>query len=312
MKQILSKLKNGLWLVVMDVIAVNAAFVLALLLRYYVHSELKAAAWTFVNNYVRFAPIYTLACLVVFYICGLYDGIWRYAGFNDFKRVLLANVIAAALNVLGMAALFGGMPKTYYIVGGLLQLLLTAMIRFSWRFMEIKKRQDTRDKAWTIPAMVVGSGDCARQFVHDLEERSPFQVVAMVGEGGGRTMDGIPIVSREVIPAQIQYHDIRAIFIADDSLTDADRAQIRQAAGGVEVRDYIEYLGDAALGVPLAALLKVIDGPVMVAADGVERQYAGVGECLAALGGGREVTRVSGARIELAPLERGEGAGPTA
>lgn len=304
MKQILSKLKNGLWLVVMDIIAVNAAFVLALLLRYYVHSELKAAAWTFVNNYVRFAPIYTLLCLVVFYICGLYDGVWRFAGFNDFKRVLLANLLAAGLNVLGTSLLFGGMPKTYYIVGGLLQLLFTAMIRFSYRFMEIKRRQDTRDRTWTIPAMVVGSGDCAREFVHHLEEHSPFQVVAMVGEGVGRTLDGVPIVSREAIPAQVQYHDIRALFIADDGLDAAERAAIRQAAGDIEVRDYAAYLGDMAVGVPLAALLKVVDGPVTAVVDGVEMQFAGAGECLAALGGSCEVKRVTGAKLELAASHR--------
>ena len=303
MKNILSKLKNGLWFVVMDIIAVNAAFVLALLLRYYVHSELVSAAWKFVNNYVRFAPFYTLLCLVVFYICGLYEGVWRFAGINDFYRVLLANVITAALNVGGMVLFFEGMPTTYYVVGGLLQLLFTAAIRFSYRFMEVKRQKDTRDRTWTIPAMVVGTGDCAREFIRHLEEHTPFEVVALVGEGSGRTMNGVPIVSREAIPAQINYFDIRTVFIADDALDAAQRAAIRQVAGDIEVRDYIEYLGDMAVNLPLPSLLRVIDGPVSVVIDGKERQFSSAAECKMALEGRFAVKRVSGAKLELEPTE---------
>ena len=299
MKNILSKLKGSLWLIVMDVIAVNAAFVLALLLRYYVHSELVTAAWRFVNNYVRFAPFYTLLCLAAFYVCGLYEGLWRYAGFNDFKRVLLANVLTAVLNVVGMKLFFEGMPTTYYVVGGLLQLLFVAAIRFSYRFMEIKRRQDARDRTWTIPTMVVGTGECARAFAQHLEAASPFQVVAMVGEGSGKTMDGIPIVNREAIPVQIRYHDIQAIFLADEALEAREKEAIRREAGDVEVRDYIEYLSDMATGMPLTALLKVTDGPVSVTLNGEERQFSSAAECLLALKGRHEVKRVQGARIEL-------------
>lgn len=299
MKNIRSKLRNGLWFVVMDIIAVNAAFVLALLLRYYVHSEFKSAAWTFVNNYVRFAPIYTLLCLVVFFICGLYEGVWRFAGFNDFNRILLANVLTAALNVLGMVVLFGGMPKTYYIVGGLLQFLFTAAIRFSYRFMEFRRQRDTRDKAWTIPAMVVGTGDCARAFIHYLEEHTPFQVAAIAGENQGKSMDGVPIVSYDAIPVQIQYHDIRALFIADDALSAEKRTQIKQDAEAIEVRDYVEYLTDLAGGLPLNVLLRATKGPVTVSIDGVERHFSDAGECLAALTEHYDVQSIRGATIEL-------------
>lgn len=303
MKIILSKLKNGLWFVIADIIAVNMAFVLALLLRYYVHSEFKSAAWTFVNNYVRFAPVYTLLCLAVFFVCGLYEGVWRFAGFNDFNRILLANVLTAALNVLGMKLLFGGMPKTYYIIGGLLQLLFTAALRFSYRFMQLKRQRDARDKAWTIPAMVVGTGDCAREFIQHLEANTPFQVVTIAGENRGKTLDGVPIVSYDAILAQIQYHDIRALFIADDALSAQKRAQIKRDAGAIEARDYVDYLSDQAIGLPIGSLLRAVEGPVTVSLDGAERRFSDAGECLAALTGRYDVQAIRGATIELKPRD---------
>ena len=64
--KILTKLKNNLWVVVLDIIAVNAAFVLALLLRYYVHQVFYASARRFLEVYISFAPYYTVICLLIF------------------------------------------------------------------------------------------------------------------------------------------------------------------------------------------------------------------------------------------------------
>lgn len=301
-KSIFNRLKNDLWVVVMDAIAVNAAYILALLLRYYVHSEFKSAALAFVDTYMRFAPFYTAICLVLFYLFGLYDGIWRYAGLNDMNRIIIANVIAVAANILGTKLFFGGMPRSYYFVGGALQFLLIVIIRFSYRFLQERKQQNERQRSWSIPAMVVGSGDCGKAFIRYLDEKSPFQAVVIAGKDSGKMMNGIPIVDYGSIPIQIQYHGIQAVFIADEEMTEEKKAEIKAAAGGVEVRDYIEYLSDMMESVSMNALLKVIDGPVTVVINGVERQYGNARECMVALGNHYEVCNVSNARIEVREL----------
>lgn len=298
-RSILSRVKNDLWVILMDVIAVNAAFILALLLRYYVHFEFKSSALPFLAAYMRFAPYYTVLCIVVFYLCGLYDSVWRYAGLNDMNRIILASVITAVINVLGTKIFFGGMPKSYYFVGCALQFIMVALIRFSYRFVLAHKQKNERQKAWTVPAMVVGTGDRAREFIHYLEEDSPFQVMVIAGAYGGRVLDGIPIVDYASIPLQVQYHGVQAVFLADGSLTEAQKAEIRKGVEGAVVRDYLEYLGDAY--VPAAALLNVMEGPVTTVVDGVERQYGTPQECVDVFTGNYAIKRIRGAKVELKP-----------
>lgn len=119
-----SRLRSDLWVVLLDIIAVNGAYLLALLIRFYVHFKFISGIGNFREYYLQFTPYYTLACLLVFYICGLYGGMWRYAGISDVYRIVLANVITSIIQVAGTKLLFHGMPTGYYIVGGFLQLLM--------------------------------------------------------------------------------------------------------------------------------------------------------------------------------------------
>lgn len=299
MENIKKRLRSDLWIVLLDIIAVNGAYLLALLIRFYVHFKFTSGIGDFREYYLEFTPYYTVLCLIVFYICGLYNGMWRYAGLDDMNRIIIANVITSAIHVFGTIWFVHRMPTSYYLIGGFLQFLMIAMIRFAYRFLHIRKQRGDKLRAWTIPAMVVGSGDTGKEFIRYLEDNSPFQVVVIVGEHSGKTMDGVPIVDYGSISSQIQYQGVHAVFIADEGLSQAKRAEIRQAAKGVEVRDYLEYLCDLPGCMPLNALLGIVEGPVTVTVDGVDREYATLQECVTVLSDRYEVKRLSGGRIEL-------------
>ena len=55
-----------LLLVLFDVFAVNFAYYLALLLRFYVNGEFHMAGNLFMPLFLKFAPYYTVCCIVVF------------------------------------------------------------------------------------------------------------------------------------------------------------------------------------------------------------------------------------------------------
>lgn len=299
LERIKKNLRSDLWIVLMDIIAVNGAYLMALLIRFYVHFRFTSGVGDFREYYLIFTPYYTVLCLIVFYICGLYNGMWRYAGLDDMNRIIVANVITAAIQVLGTRLFVHRMPTSYYLIGGFLQFLMIAMIRFAYRFLRIRKKRGDKLKAWTIPAMVVGSGDTGKEFIRYLENHSPFQVVVIVGENSGKTMDGIPIVDYSSIPTQIQYQGINAVFIADDSLTREKKDEIRQAAKGIEVRDYLEYLSDLRGCMPLDALIGIVDGPVTIKIENTEKEYQNLQECMTMLTDQYEVKNIRGAKIEL-------------
>ena len=292
-------MRSNLWIVLFDIIAVNGAYLLALLIRFYVHFRFTSAIGDFREYYLQFTPYYTVICLVVFYMCGLYNGMWRYAGLDDMNRIILANVITAAVQFFGTRLFVGRMPTSYYIIGSLLQFVLVAAIRFANRFLYVRRQRAEKLKTWSIPAMVVGSGDAGMEFTRYLESNSPFQVVVMVGEHSGKTMDGIPIVDYSSIPSQIQYHGISTLFIVDESLTQAQREEIRKAGKGIEVRDYLEYLSALPGCMPMGTLLGIVEGPVTVTVDGVDRSFSNIQECKSALGDGYIVRGIHGAKLEL-------------
>ena len=292
-------MRSNLWIVLFDIIAVNGAYLLALLIRFYVHFRFTSAIGDFREYYLQFTPYYTVICLVVFYMCGLYNGMWRYAGLDDMNRIILANVITAAVQFFGTRLFVGRMPTSYYIIGSLLQFVLVAAIRFANRFLYVRRQRAEKLKTWSIPAMVVGSGDAGMEFTRYLESNSPFQVVVMVGEHSGKTMDGIPIVDYSSIPSQIQYHGISTLFLADESLSQARREEIRKAAKGIEVRDYLEYLSALPGCMPMGTLLGIVEGPVTVTVDGVDRSFSNIQECKSALGDGYIVRGIHGAKLEV-------------
>ena len=292
-------MRSNLWIVLFDIIAVNGAYLLALLIRFYVHFRFTSAIGDFREYYLQFTPYYTVICLVVFYMCGLYNGMWRYAGLDDMNRIILANVITAAVQFFGTRLFVGRMPTSYYIIGSLLQFVLVAAIRFANRFLYVRRQRAEKLKTWSIPAMVVGSGDAGMEFTRYLESNSPFQVVVMVGEHSGKTMDGIPIVDYSSIPSQIQYHGISTLFIADESLSQARKEEILKVAKGIEVRDYLEYLSALPGCMPMGTLLGIVEGPVTVTVDGVDRSFSNIQECKSALGDGYIVRGIHGAKLEL-------------
>ena len=302
MERLKKTLRDNLWIVLLDIIAVNGAYLLALLIRFYVHFKFTSAIGDFREYYLQFTPYYTILCLIVFYVCGLYNGMWRYAGLSDMNLIIVASVITAIIQVVGTRLFVYRMPTSYYLIGGFLQFLMIATIRFAYRFLEVRRRKNRKQKALTIPAMVVGSDERGREFARYLEERSPFQVMAIAGKGGGKVMDGIPIVDYVTIPAQIQLYDIKTIFLADESLDEGKKEEIIREAQGVEVRDYIAYLSDSVERIPVNSLLKYAVGPITVSVDGFEKQYPDANICMEALADRYEVIGLRNTIVELAPI----------
>ena len=91
MKKQLSLLAKDFWVVLLDIIAFNAAYFLALILRFYVNFALRPIAIKrYMPALIGFAPWYTVLCLIVFIIFRLYGGMWKYAGI---KALILQRIL---------------------------------------------------------------------------------------------------------------------------------------------------------------------------------------------------------------------------
>ena len=303
MKKIWDSIAKDLWIVLLDIVAVNAAYFLALLVRFYVNFEFRGVAQDYyLPAFWRFAPFYTVLAFIVFIAFKLYGGMWRYAGINDMNRIIGASVVTAVLQIIGTTFIFtpekyGHMPITYYVIGAILQFLFITLIRFGYRILLVEKKKVAGRNIPTVPSMVIGAGETARKAIHHLED-TPFRASIVVDEkSAGKTLDGIPIVS----DFGAVLSSARAVFIADPNLSAEKRKEIKDKCeeAGIELQDYTGYLSNLGGRIPTSSLLELVKGKITLVIDGKETEYASGEDALKALKDRYDIKSIEGARVEL-------------
>ena len=241
----MNKIKGKDWLIILlDIIAVNAAYFLALLLRFYVNYEFRPTVSFYLTDFTSFAPFYTVLCIIVFWLFRLYGGMWQYAGLNDMNRIIGASLTTAVIHIIGTALFIRRMPITYYIIGAILQFLFITLIRFGYRIWLVEKKKIAGSRKSGSPAMVIGAGEAARRMVMDLDNSDAYRPVCILDSKGGtygRMMDGIPVYGGiDRLPNVISQYDIRHIFIADPLLQPELKSEIEKICRDkdIELQDY--------------------------------------------------------------------------
>lgn len=292
----MKKLARDLWVVLLDIVAVNASYYLALLIRFYVNFTLRPVA---VNEYlpawITFTPWYTIVALLIFMLFRLYGGMWRYAGINDMNRIIGASLTTTVVHILGTIIFVCRMPITYYVIGGLLQFAMVVSIRFAYRVLLTEKKRINRGER--VPCVVVGTGELGRRVIKHLENGGVYKTVAVIGPEEGRMLDGIPVVSLDRINTVIEKAQV--LFIADPLLTAEKRKTVRQIAGDKTVQDYTGYQNNMAGRIPLATLLSVSSGAVTVVNGNERRVYTSPDAALNEIPDRMDIERIMNPEIVL-------------
>ena len=230
------KVKNGFehWRVIMvylmiyDAIVVNLSYFLALWLRFDCRYTLIDKKYLF--NFAKFAPIYTVICIVVFLLLRLYRSIWRFASFNELVRVILATAVTGILHIVLITAIFGRMPISYYLFGTIIQFILVLGVRFAYRFF-LALKSETRSGPKTN-VMLIGAGAAGQMILKDIQsaKESEDKVLCIIDDNKNkwqRYINGVPIVGgREDILANCEKYKIEKIYLAIPSASSADKRDI--------------------------------------------------------------------------------------
>ena len=271
-------------MVAYDIFAVNFAYFLALLVRFYVNNEFNVWAVKYIPAFWHFAPYYTLCCLVVFGAAGLYKSLWKYASLNDVNRILISSIITCVIHVVGTLVFVMRMPITYYAFGAAFQFALIALSRFSYRLIRIeqgwffKKR-----KPGTVNVLVVGTGEASRAVIKHLEREDssiaqPVCIVDFTGNEVGGTLAGVPVMGGlQKIQSAVKEYNVERVMLADSAMSAQVRREIRRICQeiGVGVQDFSSCFQSVPSKIPVNILLEYVDGPVeilMEESETVQRQ----------------------------------------
>lgn len=266
-------------MVLCDVLSVNLAYFIALVVRFYVNFEFNAWATRYVPAFFEFAPFYTLACIVIFGCFKLYNSRWRYAGLGDLNRIIVASLITCVVQVVGSCMFVLRMPITYYFIGALLQFALVTATRFAYRIilLEIERAKARRNRKETaVKVMVVGVGETANVILKHMERdvdnaAQPVCCVDFRSEGFGDMMGGLPVVGGvEKIPEAIQKYSVENVILADNTMPLSVRKQVRSICekAQVEVQDFGGYFQEGRGPVTLRGLMECTKGQVELVMNG--------------------------------------------
>lgn len=161
-----------------DVVAAVLAWTLAYLLRF--NFELPSDF----NFEMQQTLLWVIPLQVaIFWLFGLYRGIWRYASLNDLRRILLAVMLAAVIIpfVLWMLRSNLVVPRSVLLLNPLLLLAFMCGSRLLYRMWK-ETRFQGRMKLSSEPVLVLGAGDAAVALSKDLAKNPSWQLVGFLDD----------------------------------------------------------------------------------------------------------------------------------
>lgn len=212
-------MKVALLLTVYDVIAINAAYGLALWLRFDLRFSMIPE--NYLLTWLYFSPVFTVLTVCSFHVLKLYHSVWRFVSFNELGRAALASGISLIIQIIGTCAFFERMPISYYVVGFFLQFLAVGGIRFSYRALRIWRNYMLESKRHNLErVMIVGAGEAGRMLIREIMVTKPrsSKVCCIIDDNPnkkGRMLERVPIVgNRKTIPTMVKLYKIDKIIVA--------------------------------------------------------------------------------------------------
>ncbi len=218
------------YLLLYDILAVNFAYFVALWLRFDLKYSMIPA--DYMAAFIKFAPIYTLFCVMVFYILRLYKSLWRFAGFSEFNRIFASSIITMIFHCIGITVFFRRMPISYYMMGAVMQFGLINIVRFSYRYITMQKARRAKEQLALHNAMIIGAGAAGQVIIRELKNsaESTARPVCIIDDNAnkwGRLMEGVPVAGgRDSIMEAVKKYNVDQILFAIPTAPAQERRDI--------------------------------------------------------------------------------------
>lgn len=226
-----------------DVVAVCAAYFLALWLRF--DFKFTTIPPEYLSRFLSFLPIYPVIALAVFIPMKMYHSIWRYTGIYELIRTGFVTFITGTLHAVLITLLFGRMPMVYYIVGPVIQFLFTMGARLSYRLYLMERKRKPNDEDSQDRVMIVGAGETGKSLLKDIRNTSEdnnLKVVCFIDDNvskWGRYIENVRVVGgRDDILVTVKRYHIDKIYLAIPSASPEAQRDIANICkeSGCEIR----------------------------------------------------------------------------
>jgi len=243
-----------IYLMVIDAVLINLAFYVAFYLRF--EGSLPSQ---YFSLYINNALAITAVKIGVFYYFNLYKSLWKYASVEELVQIIVASIVAntAVLSYLFINQVH--LPRSIYILVGMIDVLLIGGSRLSYRTLRKVKSSDFKVNTNQKRVMIIGAGDAGAMVIRELKNHKelnskPVAIIDDDEKKEGQRINGVPVLGqRWDIVSVARKRKIDEIIIAIPS------------AGKNEVREIVEECKRTNCKLKiLPGMFELIDGKVTI------------------------------------------------
>src|SRR5712671_635468 len=220
---------------------------------------------------------------IVFWLLGLYRGLWRYASVPDLQRIVVAVGVAALAvpAVLAFARLGLPVPRAVYLLAPVLLVLIMGGSRIAYRAWKEGRFMPLVARPAAVPVLVLGGGTVAAALVKELAASTEWRAVGILDDDAGK--QGAEVVGVKVMGtigrvAEIaQRLEVTQAIIAMPDATHRERKKAVDlcVAAGISVMT-VPALTDIVSGKVSVAALRPIELDDLLGRDPVQLDEAGL------------------------------------
>jgi FlaA1/EpsC-like NDP-sugar epimerase len=136
---------------------------------------------------------------IVFYGCGMYRGLWRYAGLPDLQRIGTAavlSILAIALVLLMLPPQEPPVPRSVIVLDPILLILILGGSRLGYRLWKERRLRKALG-APGRPLVILGAGDAAATLLTNLGHAGDWNILGLFDdnpEKRGRQIQGVNVL----------------------------------------------------------------------------------------------------------------------
>ena len=214
-------------LVLMDMLIITAAGPLAIYVRYNLFFEPQAIE--FIENIFQYLPVNLILTVIVFAAFRLYQGIWKYASASDLVNIIVACLVSAVTQTVGMTLIGLRFPRSYPFMYFAVLTAGISMFRFTYRILAyFRQKQQGLIKEGKTNTMIVGAGEAGNTLLKELQNSKFVEqnVCCLVDDDPGKIgkyLRGVLVAGnrKDICRLAEEYH-IDEIMIAIPSASHAE------------------------------------------------------------------------------------------
>lgn len=174
----------------------------------------------------QFLPLLMLMQANIFFLCGLYRGMWRFASIPDLIRILQAALLGTGGILLFVKLTQLPIAKTVPILYAMLLVLLLSGSRICFRWLRDSQHFFLKRQR----VLIIGAGNAGESLLRELRTFKQYQPVGFIDDDvtkRGREIRGIRVLGPcESLVGWVRKKKIALVFIAVPSAASIDMRRI--------------------------------------------------------------------------------------